>query len=356
MTMLKQIHIPDYPAWVPEPVRHYLAHTVDGTSIRALARQRDVHPSTILRQVRSCEARRDDPLIDAALRALSVPTQAPSDTESTAMLHYVPVSMPVAPGVSQSRLNREALHVLRRLCEPRAIMAVARDMDSAVIVREDGAGGTLRTAVVEAEIAQAIALQNWVSCPDPDARIARYHITGLGRTELRRLTAAEENRASGFADLGADNDWTRPEASAAAARFIATETPLIGLSRRRGKDGKPFLNRDLVRVGERLREDFVLSQPGPDVGEDWRSGLTDGAAVHPATQAARERVIAALDDLGPGLQDAALRCCCLLEGLEVTEKRLGWSARSGKIVLRISLQRLVRHYEQTIGKFAPRIG
>jgi hypothetical protein len=67
-------------------------------------------------------------------------------------------------------------------------------------------------------------------------------------------------------------------------------------------------------------------------------------------------VIAALDDLGPGLQDAALRCCCLLEGLEITEKRLGWSARSGKIVLRISLQRLVRHYEQTMGKFAPRIG
>ena len=358
MTMLKQIHTPDYPAWVPDPVRHYLAHTVDGTSIRALARQRDVHPSTILRQVRSCEARRDDPLIDAALRALSLTSPTPDATESSFMLHYVPVSMPAAAAacVSQSRLNREALHVLRRLCEPRAIMAVARDMDSAVIVREDGAGGTLRTAVVEAEIAQAIALQNWVSCPDPEARIARYHITGLGRTELRRLTAAEENRASGFTDLGGDNDWTRPEAAAAAARFIATETPLIGLSRRRGKDGKPFLHRDLVRVGERLREDFVLSQPGPDVAEDWRGALTAAAPVHPATQSARDRVIAALDDLGPGLQDAALRCCCLLEGLEITEKRLGWSARSGKIVLRISLQRLVRHYEQTMGKFAPRIG
>jgi hypothetical protein len=53
------------------------------------------------------------------------------------------------------------------------------------------------------------------------------------------------------------------------------------------------------------------------------------------------------------LQEAALRCCCLPEGLE---KRLGWSARSSKIVLRITLQRLVRHYAETQGKFAPRIG
>ncbi len=54
----------------------------------------------------------------------------------------------------------------------------------------------------------------------------------------------------------------------------------------------------------------------------------------------------ALRELGPGLGDVALRCCCYLEGLERAEKRMGWSARSGKIVLRIALQRLKRHYEE----------
>jgi len=39
-----------------------------------------------------------------------------------------------------------------------------------------------------------------------------------------------------------------------------------------------------------------------------------------------------------------LRCCCSREGRETAEKRLGWSARSGKVVLKIALQRLAQHY------------
>ena len=70
----------------------------------------------------------------------------------------------------------------------------------------------------------------------------------------------------------------------------------------------------------------------------------------------RARVRAALSDLGPGLGDIVLQCCCFLEGLEITEKSMGWSARSGKIVLRIALERLQRHYEKTGGKFGPLIG
>ncbi|MEO0703967.1 MAG: DUF6456 domain-containing protein, partial [Pseudomonadota bacterium] len=78
-------------------------------------------------------------------------------------------------------------------------------------------------------------------------------------------------------------------------------------------------------------------------GTGHQSGGSGGA------EGARDRVMAALTDLGPGLGDMALRCCCFLEGLEAAEKRMGWSARSGKIVLRIALQRLRQHYEEASG-------
>ena len=45
-----------------------------------------------------------------------------------------------------------------------------------------------------------------------------------------------------------------------------------------------------------------------------------------------------------GMGDIVLRVCCFLEGIEMTERRLGWSARSGKIVLRLALIRLQRHH------------
>ena len=51
-----------------------------------------------------------------------------------------------------------------------------------------------------------------------------------------------------------------------------------------------------------------------------------------------------MEALGPGLSDIVFRVCCFLEGLETAEKRLGWSARSGKVVLKIALERLAAHY------------
>ena len=102
----------------------------------------------------------------------------------------------------------------------------------------------------------------------------------------------------------------------------------------------------------RLREDFELAQMGPRVAQNWERFLTAGSArgVTPGRgpaegpQDARVRVAKALEALGPGLSDIVFRICCFLEGLETAEKRLGWSARSGKVVLKIALERLAAHY------------
>ncbi|WP_368660936.1 DUF6456 domain-containing protein [Paracoccus sp. (in: a-proteobacteria)] len=138
------------------------------------------------------------------------------------------------------------------------------------------------------------------------------------------------------------------------ARVNLAESPVQLLARRRGPDGKPFLSRDEIAAAERIREDFELAQLGPRVTQNWDRFMTSGVEAGRGTGgdgsfAARDRVAAALRDLGPGMGDVVLRVCCFLEGVEATERRLGWSARSGKVVLRLALMRLARHYQVTYG-------
>jgi hypothetical protein len=339
----------------------YLAHTENGRPIRELAREAGCHASTVLRQVRRIETRRDDPLVDAALRRLGAPgnrdtlQKLAKDHDTMSCM----LNLPDTP--DESTLAREARRVLRRLCESGAVLAVAAEMDKAVVVRDTGDGGNTRTAVVDSAIAQAMALKDWIACETP-GRVSRYRITSAGRAALSQLVADQENRLRGFAEAQAGFD-TGAAAEAALdeidkdprarkGRYLLAESPLTALSRRRDKGGEPFLSEQLVAAGERLREDFELAQTGQRTVENWDQFLTaampdPGAEpVMRGADAARARLTAALRDLGPGLGDVALRCCCYLEGLETTEKRLGWSARSGKIVLRIALQRLRLHYEE----------
>ncbi len=354
------------PSWVPQDARHYLEHTEAGQPIRALARGAQLHASTVLRQIRKVENARDDPLIDAALRSLSaqvarreVAVGVPGARKALGAV--VAARRGEAPLPSAAEVALEAGRVLRRMTDAGAVLAMARDMDKAIVVREGPDGEPQRVAVVTREVAQALALKDWIASDDTGANIVRYRITGAGRTALKGILATGDAPAPGFAE--AATPFAGAEALPEdAARAPMIESPLYGLARRRDALGTPFLDRVLVGAGERLREDYELSQMDPKLKRRV-AALTDGVMAEPAPAsdgssagAALTRVEAALFDLGPGLGDVALRACCLLEGMEMLEKRMGWSARSAKIVLRIALQRLQRHYFETMGQFAPRIG
>jgi transposase-like protein len=363
----------DRPDWLPKPVRLYLDHTEDGLSIRALARREGRHASTIMRQVRRYENRRDDPLLDEALSAFAGVRAAaqidPARKETAAMSAHI---RPATPAVDELALEREGCRILRRLAEPGAVMAIAPDMDKAVVLRDLPDGRSLRTGVVDRAVAQAFTLKDWIACRKT-GRVSTYEITGAGRAALKRMIDADDARRQGMAEAATPfGDQHRvwgeravmDDAGPRRVRYNMAESPIGTLGRRRDKDGKPFLEAELVEAGERLREDFELAQMGPRVAQNWdrfltgadRGGFQPDSGMAEGPSPARARVAAALRDLGPGLGDVALRCCCFLEGLEVAEKRMGWAARSGKIVLRIALQRLRRHYDETYGRSGPLIG
>ena len=361
------------PEWVPFEARRYLAHVEAGRSIRSLAREAGCHASTILRQVRRTEQRREDLLVDLALRRLGDHDGTGSgDRERNLEMKDLEFgSGSDGQGVpDDAELQREATRVLRRLNESGATLAIARDMEKAVVVRDMADGQSIRTAIVERSVAEAMALKDWISLVS-EGRIARYRISGPGRMALKRFLAQEEAIRIAMGE-GADpcseqhRDWVERNASSDSnrkkgIRYNAAESPLSALARRKEKDGNPFLAPDLVAAGERLREDFELAQLGPRVAQNWDRFLTGGARgdftvdAEGGSASARDRVLKALKDLGPGLGDVVLRTCCFLEGMEAVEKRMGWSARSGKIVLRIALMRLRQHYD-TGSSWSPLIG
>lgn len=271
-------------------------------------------------------------------------------------------------------MSEAAFRVLRRLAETGAVLAVAQEMEKAVVVRDLPGGKSARTTVVPREVAEVMALNEWISAQTA-GRISRYTITSLGRAALKRMLAQQSgaNEPDGLSEDAQpyaaqhriwDNRPARDAEGARKVKYNLAESPLSALARRRDKSGRLFLSDDLVAAGERLREDFELSQMGPRVAQNWDSFMTGPQkggqgrreAQSNSAQAARDRVHTALADLGPGLGDVVLRCCCFLEGIETTEKIMGWSARSGKIVLRIALQRLKRHYEENGGRHMSMIG
>lgn len=380
MTAMADCPVP-MPGWLPDKALIYLRHTQEGLTIRELARRRGCHASTVLRQVRAYENRRDDPLVDEALdrlgrlhatlnqpSAASPPSTDPAirNEEKTTMTAQMRHAHDIA---DEATVNREARRILRRLCEPGAILAVSAELDKAAVVK-----GEIRTAVVDRAVAQVFALKDWIGIRSP-GRVTTYQITPAGRAALKRLLEGECSTQAGFAEAAmpfadqhrvwAERHVMEPgEDAPRKLRYNLAESPLALLARRRDRDGELFLTPDLVVVGERLREDFELAQLGPRVTQNWDKFLTGGdrSAIQPSSgmsegsARARDRVAAALRELGPGLGDMVLRVCCFLEGLETAEKRLGWSARSGKIVLRIALMRLKRHYEESYGGRAPLIG
>jgi transposase-like protein len=356
------------PDWLPDAVRLYLDHTEQGVSLRQLARREGCHASTVMRQVRRYECRRDDPLVDEALSALGRVQEKTTKNHSRKDLENM--TAPIRKEsltIDEATMMREGRRILRRLAEADTVLAIAADLEKAAVLRSFPDGRTLRLAVTDRAVAQAFALQDWITCPKP-GRVSTYLITQAGRAALKRMIAQEDRpgmaeAAQAFGDQHRnwDSRMVEEEGEERRVRYNAAESPVQMLARRRGPDGKPFLPPELVAAAEQLRMDFELAQMGPRVTQNWERFLTGGdrGGFGPDSKSggsARDRVSGALRDLGPGLGDMVLRCCCFLEGLEVAEKRMGWSARSGKIVLRIALQRLRLHYDRTYGKHGPMIG
>ncbi len=108
----------------------------------------------------------------------------------------------------------------------------------------------------------------------------------------------------------------------------------------------------LFDAGERLRADYERAQLGASVTVRWDPVRIKGTGEQGLTQterqiAARSRFDGALREAGRGLEDILWRVVCAGETLPVAEKALAWPARSGKLVLKLALDRVAEYYRIT---------
>ena len=141
------------------------------------------------------------------------------------------------------------------------------------------------------------------------------------------------------------------EGGAASVLIDEGESPLAWLARRRGRDGRSYIEPHQLQAGERLRADFTCANLMPRTTSNWASPISsDKSGSNRARDftetmvAARRRVHRALDTVGPEFAGLLLDVCCFLKRLEDVERERTWPPRSAKVVLQLALDRLARHY------------
>jgi hypothetical protein len=128
------------------------------------------------------------------------------------------------------------------------------------------------------------------------------------------------------------------------------ESPLARLRKLKDRAGRPWLGDPQFAAGERLRRDFELAQVQPSISAARQfGGIGGGRGPDPGALGdlvldSRRRVTAAIEALEYSLAGVVLDVCCFLKGLEQVERERLWPPRSAKLMLRVGLSMLARHY------------
>lgn len=259
----------------------------------------------------------------------------------------------ITAAVTPQELQREARRLLPLLAHPGAyarksrLSSISNTSAQIEIVRK--ANQKRPSAHCECRIIDALCRQEWIACHEPD----QWAITALGAKFLTRHSAGEEGFRAQHQKI-VERVAEMPDGSRRPVRVNEAENPLIWLRRHKMPDGSPFLDDNLFAAGERLHIDFTKAQLQPSVTTNWaqvtlqgagRNGAANGIAdLNEAAQAARKRFEKALALIGPEMASATVDVCCFSLGLGEVERARHWPQRSAKLVIRLSLGQLARHY------------
>ncbi|MBV7259627.1 DUF6456 domain-containing protein [Erythrobacter crassostreae] len=143
-----------------------------------------------------------------------------------------------------------------------------------------------------------------------------------------------------------------PNSAGGAKGKRRTVTMNVGESPIAWLHSRGHLDTRLFEAGEALRRDYERAQLSANVTMRWdpvrvKTTGDQGLSASEKQISAKSRFDAALAQAGSGLKDVLWRVVCAGDGLPDAEKALGWPARSGKLVLKLALERVADFYRIT---------
>jgi hypothetical protein len=250
----------------------------------------------------------------------------------------------------RSSANR-ALRRLLTALEPADARATQGDLSPDTIVVFAAARGVTIVRATLPVIIATQAVSEGLAAWSGERGKKLLRLTDAGRAFLRRDAADPNYDIDGFRAQHDEINRRAVEPAAAPVVVNESESPLAWLARRKGVDGKPFLTPAQVESGERFRRDIEQAQLLQRVTANWDASMAAsrhdagaGLVMSDIALDARKRLERAYDALGGELGDLLTDVCGYLKGLETIERDRGWPARSGKVALRIALDRLAAHY------------
>ncbi len=250
---------------------------------------------------------------------------------------------------TREETGRAMRRLLQALAEPGARGALSPLEASTLVVLAARKGVTVaraRFAAAAGDAALAEGLVRW----EQDGGERRLALVDAGRAHLRRLSAPDVDQAEPFRAQHASYALRQLEKAARPTLVNEAESPLAWLARRKDREGRTFLDAAQLDAGERFRRDIEQAQLLQRVTANWEASINaarrgaDAGAVSEVAIDARRRLARAFDAVGPELAGLLTDVCGYLKGLELVESERGWPPRSAKVVLKIALDRLARHY------------
>lgn len=243
--------------------------------------------------------------------------------------------------------------------EKRLARALAKLLRNPHVLSADGAGGyrshSTKSIRLSAKMSQyALGRGLLVANQSGGVRITDSAGQWLQRTTVSNQTGmVRENPFSAQHWKLEEREIFDPAGDLITVQVNIADSPLLWLYRQRDEHGKRFLSSIEFAAGEKLRQDYACSAMGRMSASNWtrvrqgKSAARSAAGAEDANASildAKQRVMSALASAGPVLDRVLFRTLICQQGLTPMEQEQKWPRRSAKVVLKIALARLARHY------------